>query len=47
MFRINLPAILYRGDYDIDMNVLVLKYKGHGPITGNFSKYSFEQTRIS
>ncbi|CAH1118060.1 unnamed protein product [Phaedon cochleariae] len=37
IFRINVPQIYFEGDYDINMNILVLKYKGQGPITGNFT----------
>lgn len=38
IFRVNLPDIRFRGDYDIDMKLLLLKYKGQGPISGYFSK---------
>ncbi|KAF7282498.1 hypothetical protein GWI33_002601 [Rhynchophorus ferrugineus] len=39
IFRVKLPKIDFEGDYDIDMNILVLKYKGQGIITGNFTDY--------
>ncbi|KAJ8968463.1 hypothetical protein NQ317_003608 [Molorchus minor] len=38
-FRLLLPHLYFKGDYDIDINVLLLKYKGQGHISGNFSKY--------
>nr|CAI5842102.1 unnamed protein product [Callosobruchus analis] len=37
VFRINVPKIEFKGDYDMDMNVLILKYKGEGPLNGNFT----------
>ncbi|XP_074040452.1 circadian clock-controlled protein daywake-like [Leptinotarsa decemlineata] len=37
VFRINIPHLYFKGDYDIDINVVILKYKGQGPITGNFT----------
>ncbi|XP_072387159.1 circadian clock-controlled protein daywake-like [Diabrotica undecimpunctata] len=37
LFKLKIPHLEFNGDYDIDMNVLVLKYKGSGPISGNFS----------
>ncbi|XP_050309876.1 uncharacterized protein LOC126745884 [Anthonomus grandis grandis] len=42
VFRVNVPNIYFEGDYDIDMSVLILKYKGKGPITGNFTDYKFD-----
>lgn len=35
------PTLYFEGDYDIDMNFLLIKYKGKGPITGNFTDYKF------
>ncbi|XP_060518413.1 uncharacterized protein LOC132697137 [Cylas formicarius] len=40
--RVTLPNLYFEGDYDIDMNVLILKYQGRGPITGNFTDYNFD-----
>nr|CAH7741263.1 unnamed protein product [Callosobruchus chinensis] len=37
VFRINVPKIEFKGDYDMDMNVLILKYKGEGPLLGNLT----------
>ncbi|XP_028129584.1 circadian clock-controlled protein daywake [Diabrotica virgifera virgifera] len=37
LFKLKIPHLEFNGDYDIDMNVLVLKYKGSGPISGNFT----------
>ncbi|CAH1961747.1 unnamed protein product [Acanthoscelides obtectus] len=37
VFRINVPKIKFEGDYDMDMNVLILKYKGQGPLNGNIT----------
>ncbi|KAL1490580.1 hypothetical protein ABEB36_013250 [Hypothenemus hampei] len=42
VFRVNIPYLHFEGDYDIDMSILVLKYKGQGPITGNFTNYKFD-----
>lgn len=42
--RAKVPLIHFKGDYDIDMSILVLKYKGKGPITGNFTDYQFDCT---
>ncbi|CAG9768273.1 unnamed protein product [Ceutorhynchus assimilis] len=42
IFRVNVPNIYFKGEYDIDMSVLILKYKGKGPITGNFTNYKFD-----
>ncbi|XP_048521149.1 protein takeout-like [Dendroctonus ponderosae] len=42
VFRVSIPSIYFEGDYDIDMSVLILKYKGKGPITGNFTNYKFD-----
>ncbi|KAK9888491.1 hypothetical protein WA026_000742 [Henosepilachna vigintioctopunctata] len=41
-FRATIPHIRFEGDYDIDMHILVLKYKGVGPISGNFTDYTFD-----
>jgi len=41
-FKVNIPHIYFVGDYDIDMKILVLQYKGTGPITGNFTNYNFD-----
>ncbi|KAK9888494.1 hypothetical protein WA026_000745 [Henosepilachna vigintioctopunctata] len=40
-FRALIPHIHFEGDYDVDMHILVLKYKGVGPINGNFTDYTF------
>ncbi|KAH1024379.1 hypothetical protein HUJ05_003870 [Dendroctonus ponderosae] len=40
--KVSIPSIYFEGDYDIDMSVLILKYKGKGPITGNFTNYKFD-----
>ncbi|XP_030766706.1 putative beta-carotene-binding protein [Sitophilus oryzae] len=44
IFRVNVPKIYFEGDYDIDMSLLLLNYKGQGPITGNFTDYKFDCT---
>ncbi|RZC39115.1 circadian clock-controlled protein [Asbolus verrucosus] len=41
-FKAMIPHLYFEGDYDIDMKILVLEYKGVGPITGNFTNYSFD-----
>lgn len=41
-FKVTIPFLHFEGDYDIDMNILLLKYKGVGPINGNFTDYSFD-----
>ncbi|CAG9768272.1 unnamed protein product [Ceutorhynchus assimilis] len=41
LVQFTIPTLYFEGDYDIDMNILVLKYKGKGPITGNFTNYVF------
>ncbi|XP_044266493.1 protein takeout-like [Tribolium madens] len=41
-FKVRIPSLHFEGDYDIDMRILVLEYKGVGPITGNFTNYSFD-----
>ncbi|XP_068903387.1 protein takeout-like isoform X2 [Tenebrio molitor] len=41
-FKVTIPALHFEGDYDIDMKILVLEYKGVGPITGNFTNYNFD-----
>ncbi|KAL3282190.1 hypothetical protein HHI36_005384, partial [Cryptolaemus montrouzieri] len=41
-FKVAIPHIRFEGDYDIDMNILLLKYKGVGAINGNFTDYSFD-----
>ncbi|CAG9863724.1 unnamed protein product [Phyllotreta striolata] len=42
LFKAVIPHIFFKGDYDIDMNVLILKYKGQGPLTGNFTDLTLE-----
>lgn len=42
VFSAVVPSIYFSGDYDIDMSILLIKYKGKGPITGNFTNYSFD-----
>ncbi|XP_066248169.1 uncharacterized protein [Euwallacea similis] len=39
--QFTIPMLYFEGDYDIDMNILFLKYKGKGPIQGNFTNYVF------
>ncbi|XP_060518414.1 uncharacterized protein LOC132697138 [Cylas formicarius] len=39
--RCGVPHIYFEGKYKIDINVLVLTYKGTGFISGNFSNYKF------
>ncbi|XP_050309451.1 protein takeout-like [Anthonomus grandis grandis] len=41
LVQFTIPTLYFKGDYDIDMNVLILKYKGQGPLTGNFTNYVF------
>ncbi|KAH1024378.1 hypothetical protein HUJ05_003869 [Dendroctonus ponderosae] len=41
LVQFTIPTLYFEGDYDIDMNVLILKYKGKGPIQGNFTNYVF------
>ncbi|KAJ8951215.1 hypothetical protein NQ318_010242 [Aromia moschata] len=38
-FKISIPHLYFEGDYDIDINFLLLKYKGQGKISGNFTDY--------
>ncbi|XP_050309981.1 circadian clock-controlled protein daywake-like [Anthonomus grandis grandis] len=40
--KIALPRITFIGNYDIDINVLILKYQGKGEITGNLTDYGVE-----
>ncbi|CAH0558260.1 unnamed protein product [Brassicogethes aeneus] len=42
VFKATIPSLYFEGDYDIDMNLLLLKFKGQGPIQGNFSDYTFD-----
>lgn len=37
-FRVTIPYLQFKGKYDLDMRILLVQYKGKGPITGNFSK---------
>ncbi|XP_066140955.1 circadian clock-controlled protein daywake-like [Euwallacea fornicatus] len=39
--QFTIPNLHFEGDYDIDMNILFLKYQGKGPIRGNFTNYVF------
>ncbi|KAJ3654889.1 hypothetical protein Zmor_014042 [Zophobas morio] len=41
-FKVRIPSLHFEGDYDIDMKILVLAYKGVGPIVGNFTNYYFD-----
>ncbi|KAK9700685.1 hemolymph juvenile hormone binding protein (JHBP) [Popillia japonica] len=41
-FKVRLPYLYFQGKYDLDMQILLIKLKGRGPITGNFSNYGFE-----
>ena len=41
-FRVRVPYLHFEGTYDLDMRVLLVHYKGNGPISGNFTDYSFE-----
>ncbi|CAG9768271.1 unnamed protein product [Ceutorhynchus assimilis] len=43
---VNLPKLNFEGDYDMDVNVLILKYNGKGVMTGNFTDYIFDLTLI-
>lgn len=38
-FKVLLPRLRIEGKYDLDMNILFVQLKGHGPITGNFCEY--------
>ncbi|KAL1490578.1 hypothetical protein ABEB36_013248 [Hypothenemus hampei] len=37
--QFTIPILYFEGEYDIDMNILLLKYKGQGPIQGNLTDY--------
>ncbi|KAL1490579.1 hypothetical protein ABEB36_013249 [Hypothenemus hampei] len=39
-----LPKLYFTGDYDINLNVLILKYAGQGTFSGNFSNYIIDLT---
>ncbi|KAJ8976684.1 hypothetical protein NQ317_011157 [Molorchus minor] len=41
-FKFILPHLYFKGDYDMDMNILLLKYRGQGQIIGNFTNYDAE-----
>ncbi|XP_022919100.2 protein takeout-like [Onthophagus taurus] len=41
-FKVNLPYLYFRGNYDLDMQILLIKLTGNGPIKGNLSNYEFE-----
>ncbi|KRT83899.1 hemolymph juvenile hormone-binding protein [Oryctes borbonicus] len=41
-FRVRLPYLYFQGKYDLDMQILLIKLRGKGPITGNFSNYECE-----
>jgi len=41
LVQFTIPTLYFEGDDDIDMNVLIVKYKGKGPIHGNFTNYVF------
>ncbi|XP_044750396.1 uncharacterized protein LOC123310800 [Coccinella septempunctata] len=41
-FKVTVPQVYFEGDYDIDMHILLLKYKGKGPVSGNFTDYFFD-----
>ncbi|GJQ84868.1 hypothetical protein Trydic_g488 [Trypoxylus dichotomus] len=41
-FKVRLPYLYFQGKYDLDMQILLIKLQGKGPITGNFSNYEFE-----
>ncbi|VEN34882.1 unnamed protein product [Callosobruchus maculatus] len=42
VFRLNIPRIECKGDYDVDLNVLILRYKGNGPFRGNLTNIDVE-----
>ncbi|KAJ8976683.1 hypothetical protein NQ317_011156 [Molorchus minor] len=46
-FKFILPHLYFKGDYDMDMNILLLKYRGQGQIIGNFTNYDAEVIRYA
>ncbi|XP_049822911.1 uncharacterized protein LOC109596002 isoform X2 [Aethina tumida] len=42
MFKATIPSLYFEGDYDVDLNLLLLKFQGKGPITGNLTDYTFD-----
>lgn len=38
-FKILIPELKFKGNYEIDMNILFVKYKGSGPMEGSFTNY--------
>ncbi|KAK4879056.1 hypothetical protein RN001_007202 [Aquatica leii] len=41
-FKIFLPRLHFKGDYDLSMSILLINAKGKGPIEGNFTNYRSE-----
>ncbi|XP_056647820.1 protein takeout-like [Diorhabda sublineata] len=42
IFKSKVPHIYFKGDYDLNMDILLLKYKGQGPLSGNFTDLSLD-----
>ncbi|KAF7282496.1 hypothetical protein GWI33_002600 [Rhynchophorus ferrugineus] len=39
--QFTIPTLYFEGNYELDMNVLFIKYQGRGPINGTFTNYVF------